>query len=206
MGPDVIVAALAGFAGGVALSVLGRQRLIGPGRRGYHIRWDGPAAAPLRRQGEQPHPAEMARLFRHAELIRPVSGSPLRRVVGVGATAATDDLAVELIAVELRESGGRCYVRFRSPRGALAVLGEPDLAVADDLGTGYEIGLAGMSSSSEGGDATFVFAPRPPDAARSLAVSVERFHERDLQRGPGRPGPRGDVVGPWRFAVGIDGR
>ncbi|MDP2350019.1 MAG: hypothetical protein Q8M74_02560 [Chloroflexota bacterium] len=209
MGADVAVAATIGFVvGAVALYLLDRRMILGRSGRLYHFGWNGPRFARLGRSKQQPSPDELEHWRRSVSLFGAIPGSPLRRVIGVGASASTDDLTVELIAIELRDAGGRGLLRFRSQIGRMggsqyAMVGEPEVDVTDDVGTYYEVGLGGWSGSQDGGDAEFTFAPRPPDDARRLSIVVERFRESRLPPGHELSGPPDGIVGPWKFTVEI---
>ncbi len=205
---DAVLGAVIGFVvGAAALYLLDRRVILGGSGRDYHFGWSRSSIAPLRRSRVQPSPEQTERWRRRATLMSAIPGSPLRGVVGVGASAVAGDLTVELIAIEIRDAGGRGLLRFRSQGGhiggQLAMVGEPEVAVTDDVGTRYESGLGGWSGSQEGGDAEFSFAPRPPDDASQLTIVVERFREFRLPPGHELSGPPEGIVGPWTFALGI---
>ncbi|HEY6058771.1 MAG TPA: Clp protease N-terminal domain-containing protein, partial [Candidatus Limnocylindrales bacterium] len=97
-----------------------------------------------------------------------VHDSPLQRVVGLGVTATDADVTVELIALEIRSLGAILHWKAR-PAGKPAgtMLGEPALALTDDVGTVYEISSGGWSGSDRLSRGEILVSPGPPtDALR----------------------------------------
>lgn len=207
---DVILATVLGFViGAVAVWLVDRQ--ASRRRSGtVHFGTARSSIAPLVRSPHQLSPAEIERLRRAVDLLVGIDASALREVIGVGASSVVRDMAVELIAIEIREAGCRGILRFRCGSGEIdaaqpfPAIGEPEVTVADDLGTGYETGLAGWSGSADRGEAEFRFAPRPPADAHRLTIVIESFRESRLS--PDRPwsSPRESTPGPWVFTVEME--
>jgi hypothetical protein len=208
---DVILAIVVGFVLGIAAVWLVERE--GRGRRQGAVHHFGTArssVAPLVRSPHQVPPAEMAALRRSVDQLVQVDASALRHVIGVGAVSVVGELTVELIAIEIRDAGCRGILRFRDGRGTIDAgppftpVGEPEVTVADDLGTAYETGLAGWSGSASGGEAEFHFAPRPPAQARRLSIGSERFSASRLPPDGPWSGPREGTPEPWTFTVEIE--
>lgn len=200
---DVIVAAALGFvAGGGAVWLLGRR---GSGTT-FLIAKRQRSIAPLRRSPQQLPPTELERLIHNAGQLAAIDGSALRQVIGMGRSSVANGVTVELIAIEVREAGCRCLLRFRLAGAEMdgelyRPVGSPEVTVVDDLSTRYETGMADISQSGTGGEASFHFAPPPPADARRLTIVIKRFEEPRLppERSPSSPG--GDTPGPWTFDV-----
>jgi hypothetical protein len=175
------------------------------------------SAAPLVRvpAGQGPPAEEIERMRKIAPSLARVDSAPLERVVACGQIAAVGELAVELVAIELRGPGGQLLLRWRRldidpmrppkldvdrhGRPKFAHFGQPVVALADDVRTTYEAAPAGGSWSLASGEAHVRFVPAVPPEARRLSVTVERF-------GGGRwrpPRAPEELVfeGPWRFEV-----
>ncbi len=207
---DFILAGAIGFVvGAAAVWVFDRRVIFGRSGRDYHFGWDRSSFAPLRRSPQQLSPDQIEQLRRYADLMAAIPGSPLHGVIGVGASVSVADLTVELIAIEVRDAGGRVTLNWRAHGGkigggpSITVIGEPEVTVADDVGTRYELGPGGSSSHGDGGEAEFSFAPRPPAEAHHLRIVVERFRESRMPPGYRRSGPPAGVPGPWAFTVEI---
>jgi hypothetical protein len=202
--PELAVVVAAFVAGAIAV-VLAERAFHGSGRSGIHFRsWSG-STSQLNRSRVQPTQEQVAEMLRQDELLQQVVGSPMTRVIGVGATRQEDGLNVEFPFVELREAGGRASYRVRAnvryqpmaappdPWGA-----QPQPVVEDDLGTAYAVGLATWGGG--GGDDThseaiveFTFAPAPPITARTIRVTVPYVDPSRGRPAPTRPG--------WTFDV-----
>jgi hypothetical protein len=133
-----------------------------------------------------------------------LGGSPLVRVIAVGATAISAGVAVELVALEVRGAGLSASLRFRpaDPADQTMHLGDPELTVSDDVGTAYEAGTIVPSRYGGGGEARAVVVPRPPDSARALTLSVARIVRPALPSQVPNPFDR-SVEGPWEFTVSL---
>jgi hypothetical protein len=164
--------------------------------------------------GQGPPPEEIERMQRIALSFARVDSAPLERVVACGQAATVGELAVELVVLELRGPGGQILLRWRRPgidpmqppkfefdrlgRPKLAYPGQPAVALADDVGTTYEVRPGSAGSSVASGEAEVRFVPSVPPEARRLSVTVERFGG-----GWWPPGAPEELVfeGPWRFEV-----
>jgi len=210
---------------GIAIGAAGMwlvQRWRGPRNPAFYRFGDrGPAArrlarlrsvAPMARSPVQPSPEDLGRMLRMSELVTALEESPLRRVVGVGQAATVGDVTVELLAVEIRAAGCRGSLRYRSTAEDAAVTERhgraplpqgvpfPDVVVSDDAGTAYEVAPGHGGGTARGAEYSFVFVPRPPDAARRLTVSIPRFGpDPFFPFVPREAAP--DVPGPWDFNV-----
>lgn len=110
-----------------------------------------------------------------------IARSPLVRVVDAGRASADAGVAVELLAIEIREAGCRCLLRFHTARSleesrVITGLGPQEPKVHDDVGTAYTSSPGGRSVDGRGeGELDFLFSPSPPKSARVLTVSIRRF-------------------------------
>jgi hypothetical protein len=165
--------AVVAFVLGVMALWLAEREFHRRGYRGLHKRSGADA---WRHRAGPIQPLDPAILER-GRVLASVGRGSLRRVIGVGAVRRVGDITVELISVEIRETGGRLLIRGGPARPHVPwaddeLDGQSPLSLADDLGTSYIVRFTGGSSDLHAVDAEFVFAPRPPDAARRLTVSV----------------------------------
>lgn len=124
----------------------------------------------------------------------------LLRVVAIGQTVEASTIAVELIVLEVRESGA--VLLWRTTSDVERLLGTPQMTIADDIDTAYSVLPMGWSGSGRESRGETVIMPRPPDAARTLVIDVRSFEDADWMTAPW-PGPLAPdaVLGPWRFEV-----
>lgn len=182
--PQVVIIVAALLVGGIA-ALLAERAFHASGRSGLHLR-------PLRSTGRltraavQPSAEEFEATLRGYHLFMSIERSALCRVIGVGAAQTTEGITVEFISVELRQSGGRGFLRVHSGAGYRPRWSPPEPRrepappnIQDDLGTDYTVG---WSSRGGGGSddysevtAEFLFAPTPPLGARRLEVSIPRL-------------------------------
>ncbi len=121
-----------------------------------------------------------------------VAAGRLRQVVGIGMAATDAGVALELIALEVRDAGSILYWKARPDPGR--PLGEPRLTVRDAAGTEYVARPAGASSTVHEAKGEILITPAPPDAA-ILLVEVTGFAE-------GRFPSQADAwPGSWRFEI-----
>jgi hypothetical protein len=126
-------------------------------------------------------------------------GAPLVRVVAIGRGLERSGVAVELIALEIRE--GRSILHWCAQCNQDVILGAPSVRVADDLGTPYEVLPA--SSGGSGGEfrGQVWIAPSPPDGASHLVVEVTTLGS-GVWGLPGLP-DREAITGPWEFEIDL---
>ena len=205
----IVIVGLAGLLIGAAVGwAVAAHRAQRRGTSGW-------ASMPLvRAPGQPPTPEEIERVREIGLSFARVDSAPLERVVACGQGATVGELAVELIVLELRGPGGQLLLRWRRPgidpmrppklefdrlgRPKFAHLGHPVVALADNVGTTYEIRPGGSSGSVASGEAQVRFVPAVPPEARRLSVTVERFG------GGWRPPEAPEELvfeGPWRFDV-----
>ena len=134
------------------------------------------------------------------EELQETFGSPLRRVIGVGAARTAEGVAVELLALEIREQV--MLVHWRAVTASDALLTMPDIAVTDSSGTRYDVfGGEGGGGRHEFRGHFFVMPP-PPDSG-TLTIEVVSFGRRDWAAYlPDEAEHRG-VSGPWRFEIDL---
>jgi hypothetical protein len=207
----IVIVGVAGLLIGAAIGwavAAYRARLVGFG--------SSSASVPmLATPGRGPPPEKIERMQRIGPLFARVDSAPIERVVACGQAATVGELAVELVALELRGPGGQLLLRWRRPgidpmrppklefdrlgRPKLAHPGPPVVALADDVGTTYELMPGSASASVTSGEAQVRFVPAIPPEARRLSVTVERFGGGGW-RPPGAPEEL-VIEGPWRFEV-----
>jgi hypothetical protein len=165
---------------------------------------EGPSATRSRRQpmpavpiplavDEASHALEVSRWYWE------IGASPLRRVVGIGQVIDDAGIAVEFIALEIRGAGCVLYWKARPIHDRL--LGAPDGALRDDVGTDYSLRFGGWSGSDHEAKGEILLVPAPPDTAVTMLVDFTRFavprwsstttHE--------------DVRGTWHFEFAVHG-
>jgi hypothetical protein len=191
-GPAVGLGAFVGFvlgtlAGLVGLMWLGRGsgRTFGVG--GMH--WLSAD------QSRGPDPDQMAEMHAMFEIFG-VDLGEVRRVIPVLATTAAAGLAVELVAVEVREAGLGMTFDVAIGLGTPQPPGMARLSIRDATGTAYRGSVQGGGSALSRTRFTAVAIPAPPPGADALTVSLDELL--DPFPGPGRR-----VVGPWVFRVSL---
>ena len=132
------------------------------------------------------------------------------RVIGVGVARTIEGITIEFHSVELRGLGGFGMFRLDVPAASdpsieSAVL-HAQITVTDDAGTNYTAVLASgenwngrprrVSSITR---IRFCFVPSPPTTARRVSVDIEP----DLIRAGAAANAVRDLVGRWRFDVGL---
>lgn len=129
----------------------------------------------------------------------PEQGS-LVRVVPIGEAADVSGVRVELIALEVRETGGFLY--WKAFPAKERFLGEIDLHVSDERGTVYT--TYGMDAGGNGHvwKGAAIVVPAPPADARVLRFRVRGF--RGFMASPFQDLPQTPVEGDWTFDVGVD--
>ncbi len=133
-----------------------------------------------------------------------VASSPLVRVVAIAATAVANGLAVECLALEIRELGAIAWLRFRPSDKEDTSLrpGNPVVVVVDNADTSYDVGAIMLTGHRRGGEFEIVFTPRPPDDVGELRLGVGRF-----VAPPSMPVPEAtpkysrSIKGPWTFTL-----
>jgi hypothetical protein len=141
-------------------------------------------------------PEILAKLREHLPPTDP-ERSRLVRVIPIGQVAEVSDVRVELIAMEVRETGALVYWKAFPAQDRL--LGEIDLGVSDALGTAYA--AYGMAAAGNGhvwkGEAIVI--PAPPPEARTIRVRVRGF--RGFMASPFEPIVQTPVEGEWDFEI-----
>jgi hypothetical protein len=128
--------------------------------------------------------------------------SPLDRVIGIGQSADSAGVLVELIALEIREAGAVLLWRTQTAEDRL--LGPPDVALADDAATTYKVLPARWSGGGRESRGETILTPRPPDEARTLRIEFGSFGNVDWMAGPlPSPPPMEEVRGSWGFEVSL---
>jgi hypothetical protein len=180
--PQIVVVLAALLAGGI-VALLAERAFHASGRSGLHLR-SLRSTSRLTRAPVQPSPEEFEAIRRAYTLFVSIERSALSRVIGVGASQIAHGLTVEFISVELRESGGRGFLRVHSREG-FRVQPNPERhhepeppSVQDDVGMDYAVSWSARSGSGDDdyseATAEFLFAPIPPEGARRLRVSIPR--------------------------------
>jgi len=149
-------------------------------------------------------------VLRAAEELRGVlARSAFVRNVGVGNAVTANGVAVELVALELRDDGGRGILRRHATERPEGSETSPEIllteiALSDDWATSYEVGSGPWTGDNES-EAEFFFRPRPPDGATHLDVRIAR-----LARWPpagsvtlSAPPSPASIEGPWEFRVSL---
>ena len=126
--------------------------------------------------------------------------SPLQRVVAIGQVKDAAGVQVEMIALEIRETGA--YLGWRTRAAEERPVEEPVITVTDDVGTDYHLFPGSSSSSGYASSGETWIAPAPPVRARSLIIEVDSFHIYGGPFGPFRR-PTNSILGPWRFEVAL---
>jgi hypothetical protein len=131
------------------------------------------------------------------ERVQRVDHGDLVRIVPGGATSDAGGFRVELIAVELRATGGVAHLTAaEDPPSARQVGSFARVAVEDDLGTSYAAGATGGSGSMDRSRFEVRFAPAPPAATSLLRVRIDAFIDpfgRSLA----------EIPGPWVLEVAL---
>jgi hypothetical protein len=143
----------------------------------------------------EPDHALLERHGRDSMRVAGVDSGELRRVIAVGASVEAGGVRLELIAVELRTDGGLATLvaHTRPPIGQAGHFVEA--RVSDDAETSYVAAGQGMGGPTPTTTRHEVrFAPGPPDTAKVLTLSIDRF----LDPYPGGATP---IEGPWTFEV-----
>jgi len=182
VGVGVIVGLVLGFVAILASFAIARRR----GGNSIFSSYSSPA---------EPDHAMLQRLGGHSMRVTGIDAGALRRVVAVGDAVEAGGVRLELIAVELREDGGLATLvaHTRPPIGLPGNFVE--VQVSDDAETAYV--SAGQGAGGPTPTTTrheIRFAPSPPQTARVLTLTIERFVD---------PFPSGaaQVEGPWTFKV-----
>jgi hypothetical protein len=123
--------------------------------------------------------------------------SPIVRVLAVGQVVEAAGITVELLAIEVRETGALLYWRAHPPQNI--VLMDAIVSMSDDAGSLYHVRPAQSSGSALRWEGQSLVIPAPPAGAR-IDIVLERFG------GPsGRPIaldiPEQPIHGRWRFEV-----
>lgn len=123
--------------------------------------------------------------------------SPLVRVVSVAQVVEAGGIAVELLAIEVREAGALLYWRAHPPEGI--VLMSATVSISDESGTMYRVSPAQSSGSALQWEGQTFVIPAPSAHAR-LGIVLERFGA-PIGRPIERHAPGESARGPWRFDV-----
>lgn len=166
-------------------------------RRG--LAWSGATRlACMDRVNPEDVPPELLEGMRQYLDFEGIEQGRLVRVIAIGQTVEASDVRVDLIAMEVRETGAFLY--WRALAGQDRWLGDIQLAIADDLGTVYRT----MTKESGGGGREFsgqiAVIPAPPSSTQ-VQIAVRGF-KAFLDHYP--PGPRTPVTGHWDFGFRSD--
>jgi hypothetical protein len=141
------------------------------------------------------------------EVERTVASSRFLRVAEIGAKVAASGVTAELLAIEIREEGGRGTLRLDAGSDNQAAGGSflATITIEDDAGTIYEAAAGPWHRGAMPSRAEFFFQPRPPAAASGLRISVARL---DPWQPPGslvQPArlPNAPIEGPWKFRAAL---
>ena len=125
--------------------------------------------------------------------------SALLRVIPIGQVADVSGVRVELIAMEVRETGA--LLSWKAFPAQDRFLGSIDLDVSDERGTPYV--AYGMDAGGNGhvwkGEAIVV--PAPPAGAGALRIRVRGFQ--GFMADPFEMLPQTPVQGEWAFEVDL---
>lgn len=148
--------------------------------------------------------ASLPDAHRAFELRSRIAAGDLERVVPVGQSVTGHHVTVELLAIEIRSTGFRGWLRFAWPVG-FPMLGWPIVSIGDNFATAYASASQVTSQLGSAAEAEVLATPSPPLGTPSLRVAIERFSE-----GPSLPAPFSSphvgLEGPWTFVVPLTGR
>ena len=155
-----------------------------------------------------PSPVSVDEATRALEISRrylDVQSSPLRRVIGIGQVATAAAVTVELIALEIRAAGcvlyWKAYGTLKAYGEENGLLGEPQLAVADDAETDYVVLPAGTTGTTRDSKGEVLITPGPPDGATVMRVEFSGFAERTVP-----PSTTSEDAGSgWQFEFAVAG-
>jgi hypothetical protein len=142
-------------------------------------------------------PDEAERL---GEFIVGLDESPLRRVVPIGQTSVSAGIAVELIALEIRDRGAILY--WKACFDDDLMLGMPTFEVKDDVGTQYEDFPRNAGGSDRLWQGDTAIHPAPPPRATRMRIEIERFAAGGWTP-PMPPKETGAIQGLWRFDIAV---
>ena len=108
--------------------------------------------------------------------------SPLDRVLAIGRVATHPGVSLELIALEIRLAG--CLLHWKAGFDGQPLRVDPELTVADDLGTQYEARPLSWSRGGRDARGQITILPAPPADAASLSLEFRVFAA-PLETGPG---------------------
>ena len=131
------------------------------------------------------------------EAVRAIPQSPLVQVVGIGRTVVAAEIAVDLLAIEVREQGAVIYWRARSAREGLLL--SADVSIADDRDTAYHVIRGGGGGDSNAWEGQTLMVPLPPAGARMTITLTSFGPSNHMPLPPHVPAER--VSGPWPFQV-----
>ncbi|MFN8521061.1 MAG: Clp protease N-terminal domain-containing protein [Chloroflexota bacterium] len=127
----------------------------------------------------------------------------LVRVVAIGQVREARDVTMEIIALEIRETGSRLIWRARSATREVGL--QPMISVSDDRDTVYRTMNGGGSGGNdpEGwhAEGEVMVSPSPPRDARALVIvvaEVDRWSSMPLT-----PSAHIPFDGGWRFDIGL---
>lgn len=126
--------------------------------------------------------------------------SPLVRVIPIGQAADVSGVRVELIALEVRETGALLY--WKAFPAQERFLGEIELHVSDERGTVYTAYPMEAGGNGHVWKGEAIVVPRPPADAGVLRVRVRGFQ--GFMAIPFEELPQTAVEGEWTFDVGVD--
>jgi hypothetical protein len=148
----------------------------------------------------EPHPyfAVMERQAQAMSRVATVGDGPLRGVRAIGQSVVAGGVTVDLISLEMRDTGGLIQVAVLSRPPNPPAGSQAELTLIDDVGTNYTAACLGGNMASPGSIRLEVrFAPPPPGDARALILHIDEFVEPFVS--PGGNSER--LVGPWEFRV-----
>jgi hypothetical protein len=125
---------------------------------------------------------------------------PLVKVLAVGQTTEVKGVRVELLAVEVRETGAVLHWRARAGQDLALVM--PDVAIRDDKSTDYRVAPSEGGGGGRDWHGQTMFMPSPPPSSTVL-VEVRSFGPP-----PGMPPMPGyaalpAIEGPWGFQIAV---
>jgi hypothetical protein len=190
-GAPVAAGVLAGLVVGAAVGGIIGSWLLARARassEGVAFGWGADSGGP---------PPELLAFTTAMSGLQRVDQGDVTRIVPGGQSSVVNGIRVELIALELRTTGGIAHLAAAVAPPAAMIGAFAEASVSDDLGTQYTAVGEGGSSSIDRHRVDIRFAPTPPDATRMLTVRVDSFAD------PFPPPHARKIAGPWVLTVDL---
>lgn len=129
-----------------------------------------------------------------------VNAGQLRRVIPIGQAVEVSGTRVELIAMEIRDSGAIVYWKAFTDQERM--IGPIQAQVSDDRGTDYKANSMEYGGSDSMWKGELVVTPAPPPDVRTVRVEVSGFAP--FGETPFPPRLLTPIEGDWQFEFGTD--